>query len=112
MSINRTGFEQTNTGLNIDKDVQARLSYTFDWSEWLDSGDVIATVQYTAEARRNDPTPITIVSSGKDITNKKTYVELSGGAENKTYIVTCKVTTSDGLIDRRNFRLNVVRRSA
>ena len=112
MSINRNGFEQTNTGLNIDKDVQAQLTYTFDWSEWLETGDSIAAVEYSVEARRNDPVPVTIVTSGKDATNKKTYVELAGGAENKTYIVTCKVTTSDGLIDRRNFRLNVVRRSA
>ena len=51
-----------------------------------------------------------IVASGK--TSSTTYVELSGGAKNKVYIVTAKITTSDGLVDRRNFRVNVVDRAA
>lgn len=46
MAINRTGFYQTNQGLEIDKDVQAQLIYTFDWSTWLEDGDTIATVEY------------------------------------------------------------------
>jgi len=41
-----------------------------------------------------------------------TYVELSGGQADKTYIVTSKITTANGLVDRRHFRLNVVNRSA
>lgn len=110
MAINRTGFEQTNTGLTIDKDVEAQLTYTFDWSEWLETGDAISAATYSAAARRNDPTPITIVTSG--VQGNTTYVELSGGQLDKTYIITCRVTTSDGLVDRRNFRVNVVARSA
>lgn len=110
MAINRTGFEQTNTGLNIDKDAEAQLTYTFDWSTWLPTNDTIASVVYEVAARRNDPAAMTIVNSGK--TDTSTYVELAGGAEGKVYIVTAKVTTSDGLIDRRNFRINVVARSA
>jgi len=112
MAVNRSGFEQTNQGLEIDKDVEARLTYTFDWSEWLEDSDTIDTVEYTAAARRNDPTPLTIESSGITDSNTDTYVELSGGQVDKTYIVTAKVTTADGLIDRRNFRVKVVNRSA
>jgi len=112
MAINRTGFNQTNYGLDIDKDVEAQLTYTFNWSEWLPTSDTIATVEYSVAARRNDPTPVTIVSEGITDANTDTYVELSGGQANKTYVVTCKVTTNDGLIDRRSFRLNVVNRSA
>lgn len=110
MAINRTGFTQTNTGLEIDKDVLARLTYTFDWSEWLESGDGIDTVAYTAAARRNDPTPVTIHSSG--VQGDTTYVEISGGQLSKSYTITALVTTTSGLIDRRSFRLNVVSRSA
>ena len=110
MAVNRTGFDQTSYGLNIEKDVEAQLIYTFDWSTWLDTGDTVATVEYSVAARRNDPAPIAIESQGIDGDN--TYVELSGGAEDKTYIVTCKITTSDGLVDRRNFRVNVEARSA
>jgi len=112
MAINRTGFQQTNTGLEIEKDVEAQLTYTFDWSEWLPTNDTISTVEYTAAARRNDPTPIVIKNSGIANDDTTTYVELSSGQSNKTYIITAKVETSDGLIDRRNFRVNVVDRSA
>lgn len=112
MSINRTGFFQTNTGLEIDKDVEAQLIYTFDWSQWLDTDDTIATVEYSVAARRNDPTPIVIVDSGLADLDSDTYVELSGGQADKTYIVTAKVVTSNGITDRRNFRIKCVNRSA
>lgn len=112
MAVNRTGFNQTNYGLEIDKDVEAQLTYTFDWSTWLNDGDTIIDAEYTAVARRNDPTPITIESSGVADSNTDTYVELSGGQALKNYIITVKITSSNGLIDRRNFRVNVVERSA
>jgi hypothetical protein len=112
MAINRNGFQVTNTGLVIDKDTEAQLAYTFNWSSWLDSGDTIASVEYEVAARRNDPTPIVIESQGRADTNTDTYVELSGGQADKTYVVTCKITTTNGLIDRRAFRVNVVDRQA
>ena len=85
-TINRDGFTQTGLGLEIDKDVEAKLTYTFDWSSWLSTGDSLASAVYSVAAR--------------------------GGQADKTYIVTCKVTTKDGAGDRRNFRLNVKTRSA
>lgn len=112
MAINRTGFSQTNAGLEIDKDVEAVLTYTFDWSSWLDTGDVIQSVVYTVAARRNDPTPIVIVSQGIAVGNTNTYVELSGGQADKTYICTAKVTTANQLVDRRAFRITVKDRQA
>ncbi len=110
MAINRTGFEQTSTGLQISKDTQGELVYTFNWTDWLSGSDTLSTIAYTVAARRNDPTPVTIESSG--ITGKKTYVELKGGQADKTYIVTAKVTTNNGITDRRNFRLKVLDRVA
>ncbi len=112
MAINRTGFYQTNTGLSIDKDVEAQLIYTFDWSEWLNTGDTITAVEYTVAARRNDPTPVTIEDEGIADSGTDSYVELAGGQADKAYTVTAQVTTANGLIDRRSFRLNVVERSA
>jgi|TARA_B110000908_G_C10004532_1_gene335690 hypothetical protein len=109
MAINRTGFEQSNTGISIDKDTQGQMTYTFDWTEWL-GADTISTVAYSVAARRNDPAAMVIETSGK--TDTSTYVELSGGAEGKVYIVTALVNTTNGIIDRRNFRVNVVSRSA
>lgn len=105
-----TGFVQTVQGLTITKDTEARLFYTFDWSQWLPTGDSLSTVAYSIRARVNDPDPLINESSG--ISGNNTYIELSNGQENKTYLVSCLITTSNGLIDRRNFRVKVQARSA
>jgi len=112
MAINRSGFITTSQGVEIDKDTNAQLTYTLDWSNWLDSADEINTATFTVAARRNDPTPIVIESQGILTGNKKTYVELSGGQEDKTYIVHCEVNTDNSNVDRRAFRVKVVDRSA
>jgi hypothetical protein len=105
-----TGFVQTTQGLQIEKDTEARLTYTFDWVDWLPTGDTLSAVTYTVTARANDPDPLVRVSSG--IQGSKTYVQLRDGQEGKTYIVTAAITTTDGLIDRRYFRVKVLARSA
>lgn len=107
----RTGFQQTLQGLSISKDPEAQLTYTLDWTEWLPVGDTITTLDWTIGARANDPAPLEEESSGIQSGNK-TYIELSGGQVNKVYTVTAKVTTNDGLIDRRSFRVRVENRSA
>ena len=104
------GFELLANGLTIKKDTEAVLTYGFDWAEWLMEGDSINTVEYTVQARLNDPKPVVIESYGN--TNLRTFVELSGGQVNKSYIITCKVTTTQGLVDRRNFTVLVQNRSA
>lgn len=105
-----TGFEQTVQGLTIQKDTEAQLFYTFDWVDWLPDGDALDTVEYTVQARANDPDPLIKESEG--VTGTKTYIELSNGQVDKTYTVTAKITTADGLIDRRSFRVRVQDRSA
>jgi hypothetical protein len=87
------------------------LVYTFDWSEWLPTGDTIATVNYTLQVRANDPTPLVRVTQGVSA-GTKTYVKISGGGVGKVYTVTAAVTTADGSTDRRNFRVKVENRSA
>lgn len=104
------GFEQINQTLWISKDPSAVLPYTFDWSEWLPAGDSLATAAYTITARVNDPEPLTKVSEG--ISGDKTYVELEAGQSGKSYVVTVKITTSNGLEDSRFFRVKVEPRSA
>lgn len=110
MATQRSGFEQTIQGLTILKDTEAKLSYTFDWIDWLPAGDSLSTIDYTITARVNDPDPLIKISQG--IQGTKTYVQLSDGQEGKTYTVTAKIVTVDGLIDRRNFRVKVLNRSA
>ena len=108
--MSSTGFYQTVQGLTIEKDTEAVLTYTFDWVDWLPTGDTLSTVNYTITARANDPDPLLKVSQG--IQGSKTYVQLSNGQETKTYVVTAAITTADGLIDRRYFRVKVLDRSA
>jgi hypothetical protein len=110
MATARSGFTQTIQGLTINKDTEARLIYTFDWSQWLPTGDTLASTLYTITARANDPDPLAIHTQG--LSGANTYVELKEGQEGKIYTVTCKVTTTNGLIDRRNFRVKVLARSA
>lgn len=97
-------------GIYILKDPDAQLTYTFDWVEWLPTGDTISTVTYTLQVRANDPAPLVRESQG--VTGTKTFVELSGGQVGKVYTITAEVTTADGSIDRRNFRVKVENRSA
>lgn len=105
-----TGFVQTIQGLTISKDTEAQLVYTFDWVDWLPTGDSLSSVLYTITARVNDPDPLVKVAQG--IVGTKTFVELSDGQQGKVYTVTCKITTANGLVDRRNFRVKVEARSA
>jgi hypothetical protein len=105
-----TGFTKTANMLEIEKDIEAQLTYTFDWINWLVEGDSFQTVEYSVQARLNDPNPVTIVQYGTQGT--KTYVEVAGGQLNKSYVITCKVTTVNGIIDRRNFRVYITNRSA
>ena len=106
-----TGYEQDTQGSWIRKDPSSSLVYSMDWSDWLPLGDTIATVAYTLQVRANDPAPLTksneAVQSGYI-----TLVKLAGGQVGKTYTVTAAITTVDGLIDRRNFRVKVENRSA
>lgn len=109
--VARTGYTQTIQGLTIEKDTEAVLVYTFDWSDWLPAGDTLASTTYAITARVNDPDPLIRENQGL-IGTDKTYVELSNGQEGKTYIVTCSITTANGLEDRRFFRVKVLARSA
>ena len=61
MATARSGFEQTIQGLTIQKDTEAQLIYTFDWVDWLPTGDSLSTVNYTITARANDPDPLLLI---------------------------------------------------
>ena len=105
-----SGFKTQANGLTISKDPQAELTYSFDWQEWLTGGDQIIQAEYSAQVRANDPQPIQIESFG--LAGTKTYVTLSSGQLNKSYTITAKVTTAQGLVDRRNFIVRIENRSA
>ena len=106
-----TGYKQDQIGAWIPKDPQAQLVYSMDWAtEWLAQGQSIASVNYTENSRVNDAAPLVIESEGVQ-GGGITYCELSGGSLGKIYTVTAEITTDDGSIDRRSFRVKIENRS-
>lgn len=110
-TVEKTGYLKDQQGIYILKDPQAQLVYTFDWSEWLPTGDSITSVNYTLQVRANDPDPLVREDQGIQ-SGTKTYVEISGGGVGKIYTVTAEIDTANGSTDRRNFRIKVENRSA
>lgn len=106
-----TGYKQDTQGSWIPKDPEAQLVYSINWGEWLSEGQTIVSVNYTENSRVNDTAPLVIESEGVQ-SGTVTYAEISGGAVGKTYTVTAEVTTDDGSIDRRAFKILVQNRMA
>lgn len=103
----QTGFRQDNIGSYIDKDPGATLVYSIDWTDWLESGDAIANSAMTTTTITGDPAPLTIVSNGFQANTDIAYAEISGGSAGNLYTITNTITTENGLIDRRAFRIRV-----
>jgi hypothetical protein len=103
----QTGFRQDNLGSYIDKDPGATLVYSLDWADWMESGDALANSTMTTTTISGDPSPLTIVSSGIRPDVDITYVEITGGSAGNIYTITNTITTENGLIDRRAFRIRV-----
>lgn len=88
----------------FQKDPDATLDYTFDWSNWLEDGEAIASRNVTVE------NGITLDSS--DFASPHITVWLSGGTAGETYDVTCEITT-DNLkprTDQRTMKIEVKER--
>ena len=99
-----TGYKQDHKGSYISKDPNAQLVYQMDWTtDWMPTGDSLASVSYDIETISGDATPLAEESSG--IQDGIAYVELSGGTARNTYTVTCNIVTNDGITDSRRFRI-------
>jgi hypothetical protein len=110
--ITQTGYQKDTQGSWIAKDNLAVLTYTLDWSEWLQAGEQLTGVAYALQARANDPQPLVRTNQGFESSNGTTYVTLSGGQVGKVYTVTATITTNQSNTDRRSFRIRVENRSA
>jgi hypothetical protein len=105
-----TGYKQDTQGIWIEKDRLATLTYSLDWSEWLATGQTVSAVTYSITPPTYNPTPLTISTSG--VTGGTiTFVKLAAGTAGKIYTVTAAITTDDGSLDRRYFRVRVENRS-
>lgn len=107
----QTGFRQDVSGSYIDKDPVATLVYTMDWSEWISPGDQLATSTFAVSTVAGAAN-VVVESTSIQTADHRALVELSGGAAGSTYIVTNTITTDNGAVDARRFKLKVVDRFA
>lgn len=105
-----TGYQEDTDGVYIQKDPEAKLTYTLDWVNWLPTGTSIAAVDYTHNSRANDADPIILHAEG--IQGTKTYATISGGTNNKVYLITSAITLDNGETDRRSFKMKIQNRLA
>lgn len=84
---------------SFKKDPSAILDFGFDWSEWLASGEIIASSVWTLDAG--------IATSEDSYGDTTTVVWISGGLTGFTYTVTNTITTTDDRTDERSFELVV-----
>lgn len=84
------------------KDPEAVVDFAFDWSTWLASGDTIDTFTVTV------PSGITLDSSSE--ASGVVTAWISGGTAGTTYIVECKIVTTQGRTDERSRPLDVFER--
>lgn len=68
----------------------ANLDYAFDWSDWLETGETVATSEWTV------PTGVTKTREAKNAENSKTsvYLEIAGTSEGQEFIVKNQIVTS------------------
>jgi hypothetical protein len=88
----------------VNKDPNATLDYTWDWSEYLTAvTDTIATAVITVDSTLN------LVSSSVVGLNKVVGY-ISGGTVGESAKAVCRITTVGGRTDDRTIFFNVVER--
>lgn len=100
-----SGFKKDTIGSYIAKDPGAYLTYTINWSDWLPGGDNLDTSTFTTSTVSGDAAPLTIAAS--TIIGSNAVVEISGGTAGEIYTITNTITTTNGEIDKRRFRIKV-----
>lgn len=87
-----------------EKDPNATLDWSWDWSDWIDTpgGEVITVSTFSA-------TPgISIGTTSNTATSATAW--LSGGTDGRPYTVTNEITTNKGRIDNRSITIRVKNR--
>jgi hypothetical protein len=105
-----TGFQEDRVGAWIEKDPYAVLDYSLDWTNWMPTGDTIASITVTAETISGDASALTIDSSTN--TDFIVTANISGGTAGNIYNVAYNIVTTNSLRDSRNFRIKVLERQA
>lgn len=88
---------------SFTKDPDAILDYEIDWSRWLASGDQLSSSEWSSSSEA-----LTIDSS--DYSTKASKCWLSGGIAGESYLVRCRVVTTQGRRDDRTIRVTCAER--
>lgn len=91
-------------GNRFTKRFGANLDYAFNWTDWLEAGETIASYELTVE------TGITKVSDSLVDGGKRVVVWLSGGTLGERYTIDCVITTQGGSgvrIDPRRMEIEI-----
>lgn len=89
--------------MKLTKDPNAILDYIFDWSDWLDENETINSHQILVECG-------SVVVDSNERDGAQITVWLSGGNEQETARVVCRITTSAGRVDDRSLWLSIANR--
>ena len=81
------------------KDPDSNLDYKVDWTAWLGSDTITASV-WTV--------PAALTKSNESNTDTVSTVFIAGGKKGNKYVVTNRITTVNGRIDDRTFELEIV----
>jgi hypothetical protein len=83
----------------------AKLDIAWDWTAWLEDGDSIASQTVTVDSG------LTMVSTTVGGAKVTAIVSVPGDAhQGATYTATCSITTAAGLIDAREYFLQILHR--
>lgn len=110
MTTDLNGFRKDRDGAFIVKDPQSTLDYTVDWSDWVSAGDEVISSSWAFSTITGDSNPL--VNEDVLLASDIATVWISGGTAGKIYTVTNTITTDNGLIDERYFRLVIKNKSA
>lgn len=83
-----------------DKDPEARLDYTWDWTAWLETGETITA--HTVAVTKGDVTLDGDTEAAGVVT-----AWVTGGTAATIAWVTCHITTSDDREDERTLHLSI-----
>lgn len=83
-----------------DKDPDAARLYSWDFSDWLDTGETINSYSFP-----DFPAGITQVSDSN--TDTVVTVKISGGTAGESYNITCRIVTNAGQTDDRTITLTI-----
>jgi len=106
-----TGYKRDIDGLYIDKDPEATLIYTFDYTNWLASGEDISNSNWAVDTISGDGDPVVVSASTIHSGAKKVLLTLTGGTAGNIYTLRNTIVTDDSQTERKFFRIVCEQRS-